>query len=216
MKNLIDNHFIGLMIVLWILYIIPILIASYRKCKHINGIALVNILLGTTILGWIGALVWAVSDSKDQMMLKKHRLWIYLSFAVLALGLTSSIYIYQNMYNKPHDDIEKASPAYSVSTEEIWSKYNTDRETADSLYNNQVIEVTGNLSRIDKNDTLVSAIFVMAADSMFGDKTIACQMYKKHNEEAGTLVVGAKVKIKGVCIGYDDTDIKFNKCSIVK
>ena len=70
MKNLIDNHFIGLMIVLWILYIIPILIASYRKCKHINGIALVNILLGATILGWIGALVWAVSDNKDQLILK--------------------------------------------------------------------------------------------------------------------------------------------------
>jgi len=135
---------------------------------------------------------------------------------ILAIGIIAAALVWKFYVNKPHDDIEKASPAYSVSTEEIWSKYNTNRETADSLYNNQVIEVTGNLSRIDKNDTLVSAIFVMAADSMFGDKTIACQMYKKHNEEAGTLVVGAKVKIKGVCIGYDDTDIKFNKCSIVK
>jgi hypothetical protein len=135
---------------------------------------------------------------------------------LLAIGLVAAALVWKFYVNKPHDDIEKATPAYSISTEEIWNKYNTDRKTADSLYNNQVIEVTGNLSRIDKNDTLVSAIFVMAADSMFGDKTIACQMYKKHNEEAVALVVGAKVKIKGFCIGYDDTDIKFNKCSIVK
>jgi hypothetical protein len=134
----------------------------------------------------------------------------------VAIGLLAAILIWKFYVNKPHEDIEKAAPAYSVSTEEIWGKYNTDRKIADSIYNNQVIEITGNLSRIDKNDTLVSAIFVMAADSLFGDKTIACQMYKKHNEEAAALVVGAKVKIKGICVGFDDTDIKFNKCSIVK
>ncbi len=135
---------------------------------------------------------------------------------LLVTGLIAAALIWKFYINKPHDDIEKATPAYSLSTEEIWSKYNSDRKVADSLYNNQVIEVTGNLNRVDKNDSLVSIIFVMDADSMFGAKTIACQMYKKHNNEAGTLTIGEKVKIKGVCIGYDDTDIKFNKCSIVK
>jgi hypothetical protein len=141
---------------------------------------------------------------------------IKIGIILLAIGLVAAALVWKFYVNKPHDDIEKATPSYSLTTEGIWSQYNTERKIADSLYNNQVIEVTGNLSRIDKNDSLVSVIFVMAADSMFGDKTIACQMYKKHNDEAGALTVGAKVKIKGVCIGYDDTDIKFNKCSIVK
>lgn len=133
-----------------------------------------------------------------------------------AIGLVTAALVWKFYVNKPHDDIEKATPAYSMATEEIWSKYNTDRKTADSLYNDQVIELTGSLSRVDKNDSLVSVIFVMAADSMFGDKTIACQMYKKHNDEAAALTTGTKVKIKGVCVGFDDTDIKFNKCSIIK
>jgi hypothetical protein len=141
---------------------------------------------------------------------------IKIGLILLAIGLVAAALVWKFYVNKPQDDIEKATPSYSLTTEGIWSQYNTERKIADSLYNNQVIEVTGNLSRIDKNDSLVSVIFVMAADSMFGDKTIACQMYKKHNDEAGALTVGAKVKIKGVCIGYDDTDIKFNKCSIVK
>ena len=145
-------------------------------------------------------------------MKKPLRIVIILAiFGIIAATLVWKFYV-----NKPHEDIDNATPAYTMATEEIWGKYNTNRKIADSLYNNQVIELTGSLSRIDKNDSLVSVIFVMAADSMFGDKTIACQMYKKHNEEAGVLSVGTKVKIKGVCIGYDDTDIKFNKCSIVK
>ena len=135
---------------------------------------------------------------------------------LVVVGLVAAALVWKFYVNKPHDDIEKATPAYSLATEEIWGKYNTDRKIADSLYNDHVIEISGNLSRIDKNDSLVSVIFVMAADSMFGDKTIACQMYKKHNDEAVALAVGTKVKIKGVCIGYDETDIKFNKCSIVK
>jgi len=136
---------------------------------------------------------------------------------VLAVtGIIAAVLVWKFYINKPHEDIEKATPAYSMATEEIWNQYNTNREIADSLYNNKVIELTGNMSRIDKNDSLVSVIFVMAADSMFGDKTIACQMYKKHNDEANELEISGKVKIKGVCVGYDDTDIKFNKCSIVK
>jgi len=95
-----------------------------------------------------------------------------------AIGLVAAALVWEFYVNKPHDDIEKATPAYSMATEEIWNQYNTNRKVADSLYNNKVIELSGSLSRIDKNDSLVSVIFVMAADSMFGDKTIACQMYK--------------------------------------
>ncbi len=132
------------------------------------------------------------------------------------IGIIAAALVWKFYINKPHNDIEKATPAYFLSTDELWNKYNSEREIADSLYNNKVIEVTGNLSRTDKNDSLVSVIFVMAADSMFGDKTIACQMDTKQNEAAVNLTVGEKVKIKGVCIGFDDTDIKFNKCFIVK
>ena len=145
-------------------------------------------------------------------MKKLLRILIILAvFGVVAAALVWKFYV-----NKPHEDIENATPAYTMTAEDIWQKYNSNLKTADSLYTGKVIELTGNLSRVDKNDSLVSVIFVMAADSMFGDKTISCQMYKKHNDEAVTLEAGNKVKIKGFCTGYSDPDIKFNKCSIVK
>jgi hypothetical protein len=136
---------------------------------------------------------------------------------ILALiGVIAAALVWKFYINKPHEDIDNAIPAYTMTTQEIWQKYNSDLKTADSLYTGKVIELTGNLSRIDKNDSLVSVIFVMAADSMFGDKTISCQMYKKHNNEVTSLATGTKVKIKGFCSGYNDPDIKFSKCSIDK
>jgi len=55
------------MIVFWILvavlglsvYFFPVALASHRKCKATAGIAVVNIFLGWTFIGWVVALAWA-------------------------------------------------------------------------------------------------------------------------------------------------------------
>jgi len=142
---------------------------------------------------------------------------IVIVLGVLAvIGIIAAALVWKFYVNKPHDDIEKMDPAYSLSTEEIWKQFNVEYKTADSLYTGKVIQLSGTVSRVDKNDTIVSVIFVMAADEMFGDKTISCQMYKRHNEEAQTIAPGTLLKIKGFCTGYNDTDLIFNKCSIIK
>jgi phosphoglycerol transferase MdoB-like AlkP superfamily enzyme len=43
-------------------YLLPSLIALIRGCKvAFGGIMALNLLLGWTVLGWIGALIWAAS-----------------------------------------------------------------------------------------------------------------------------------------------------------
>ena len=41
------------------LYLLPAIIARLRKHPYVAGIFLLNLLLGWTFLGWVGALVWA-------------------------------------------------------------------------------------------------------------------------------------------------------------
>lgn len=132
------------------------------------------------------------------------------------IGVIVSALVWKFYINKPHEDIENATPAYTIATEEIWKQYNADLKTSDSLYTGKVIELTGKLNRTDKSDSLVYAVFVMEADSMFGDKSVRCEMLQNYNSEALALQKDASVKIKGFCTGFDQTDIKFNKCSIVK
>jgi hypothetical protein len=44
-----------------VLYILPVLIASYRRCDKLSPVAVVNIFLGWTLIGWVVALAMAVS-----------------------------------------------------------------------------------------------------------------------------------------------------------
>lgn len=139
-----------------------------------------------------------------------------IALILAGLGLVAAFLVWKFYVNKPHEDIEKATPAYTLNAADLWKAYTTDLKTADSLYTGNVIELTGTLNRTDKSDSLVYAVFVMEQDSMFGDKSVRCEMLQKYNEEALALGKDVQVKIKGFCTGYDETDIKFNKCAIVK
>jgi hypothetical protein len=131
-------------------------------------------------------------------------------------GLVTAALVWKFYVNKPHEDIEKATPAFILSANELWNQYNVNLKTADSIYTGKVIELTGTINRTEKSDTLVYAVFVMEVDSMFGDKSVRCEMLKKYNTETLAITADTPVKIKGFCTGFDQTDIKFNKCSIIK
>ena len=52
-------------VVLVVTYFTPAIIASCRYHHQENAITILNLCLGWTLLGWIVALVWSVSDIKD-------------------------------------------------------------------------------------------------------------------------------------------------------
>lgn len=139
-----------------------------------------------------------------------------IAIILAAIGVVAAALIWKFYINKPHEDIENATPAYSMAADEIWKQYNTDFKNADSIYTGKVIELSGKMNRVDKSDSLVYAVFVMEVDSMFGDKSVRCEMLPKYSEEASAIPEGSDVRIKGFCTGFDQTDIKFSKCSIVK
>ena len=65
-----------LVIVLWIigaiLYFVPCFVASRRRVNAQGGIIALDILLGWTFLGWVGALIWAISaETEDQAKLRE-------------------------------------------------------------------------------------------------------------------------------------------------
>jgi hypothetical protein len=48
----------------FIIYFYPSIIAYRRANRNITGILIVNFVFGWTLLGWVGALVWAVYEDK--------------------------------------------------------------------------------------------------------------------------------------------------------
>ncbi len=50
-----------LLAVLTLGYLLPTSVAGIRDHRNVAGIFLLNLFLGWTVLGWIGALIWAVT-----------------------------------------------------------------------------------------------------------------------------------------------------------
>jgi ABC-type transport system involved in cytochrome c biogenesis permease component len=44
------------------LYLAPMIVALCRKHRQAGAIAALNILLGWSVLGWIGALIWSLTS----------------------------------------------------------------------------------------------------------------------------------------------------------
>lgn len=47
-----------------VLYFLPTIVANYNHRDNCGAILALNLLLGWTFLGWVVALVWALTDSK--------------------------------------------------------------------------------------------------------------------------------------------------------
>ena len=54
-----------LMIILVVaLYFVPTIICGVKARKNGGAIAALNLLLGWTVIGWVVALIWAISEDK--------------------------------------------------------------------------------------------------------------------------------------------------------
>lgn len=142
--------------------------------------------------------------------------WLKVLLILFFAGLIAAFLGYKFIYNKPHADISKAEAAFEFVASDLWNKYTTDTKMSDSLFTGKVIEVVGNISRIEDADSSMYVVFVMEADSMFGDRSIRCELDPVQVKEKPALKNGDAVKLKGLCSGYDQTDIKFTNTFIVK
>lgn len=60
MEGASDSSGGGVLIVVLALYFIPLIVALIRKVPNVGSVAVVNILLGWTLIGWVVALAMAV------------------------------------------------------------------------------------------------------------------------------------------------------------
>jgi len=58
--------FESVMLVTWLalLYMLPTIIAAVQQRTNTGAIAALNVLLGWTFIGWVVALVWAMTKGK--------------------------------------------------------------------------------------------------------------------------------------------------------
>jgi hypothetical protein len=101
-----------------------------------------------------------------------------------------------------------------MAATDLYKEFTADKAGAGTKYNGKVIIVTGNLTKTENTDTLVTSVFVFN-QGMFGDEGLRCTMLPKYREQAGKIPPGSEIKIKGYCTGFNDSDVILDKCSII-
>ncbi len=136
--------------------------------------------------------------------------------AILAgLGLITGIFVYFFVFNKPHTDYSKAEADFELKAIVVFEEFRTNPELASGKYNGKVLSLTGELTAVEQPDSLTIAVFSYE-EGMFGSEGVRFTMLPEH---AGTVVAvapGSTVTIKGLCTGYNDTDVIMEHCSLVK
>lgn len=59
------EHFL-LFTIVFLLYFFPTIIAYSRGHRNATGLMWVNLFLGWSVIGWIGALIWSVQIAKSE------------------------------------------------------------------------------------------------------------------------------------------------------
>ncbi len=135
--------------------------------------------------------------------------------ALAGLGLVAGLFVYFFVFNKPHKDYSRATPDFDIAAAALFEEFRTNPETASAKYNGKVLSVTGELNAVEQTDSLTIAVFGFE-EGMFGSEGIRFTMIPEFSKEIINVAPGTKTIIKGLCAGYNETDVILEHCSLDK
>lgn len=142
------------------------------------------------------------------------KIWVKIVLGLVIAGIIALLLVYKFVYNKQHPDYENVEATFTLTAQDLYQAYKTNKDAASTKYNGKMIALTGKLSKVETVDSLVTAVFVFNQGD-FGDEGIRCTMLRKFNDAAGKLQPDGDFMVKGYCTGYNETDVILQKCSII-
>lgn len=116
---------------------------------------------------------------------------------LLTLGLIAGIVAYL-MYNKPHDNISNAVVDISISSEQLFSEYEQNEAEANAKYLDKLVQVTGAVQSVLKNDKGMPQVTLNSGDELSG---VICELDDLSEHSRMEFKEGEIVSFKGKCSG---------------
>lgn len=138
--------------------------------------------------------------------LKKYRLLFLSIIFVVIAG-----FFYKEFHRKPAD-LTRMESVVKQSAASITALYEANETQANQKYLNEIIEVSGPVAEIIKQQDTFINIMLGSALSMH---KVSCLLDKAHFEKAKNYKVGQQINIKGICTGFL-VDVELNRCVIIE
>lgn len=129
---------------------------------------------------------------------------------VVIIVILFAAYLY--FVNMPDKSVSKMKPDYQITASALAQEYESEPETSDKKYIDKIIEVTGTITEIskDQND---SYVFILKQEE--SETGVLCTLSQENDKKASSYNIGEKVTIRGTCSGML-FEVVLNKCAIVK
>lgn len=121
-------------------------------------------------------------------MKKKKLILVFFLLILIVGGITAFV-----LWNKPHPKVEDRK-AEVVGAQVLYHAFTTNEQQANQSYLNKVLQVSGTVSEVSKNQD-GKTVAVLATDDPLGG--IQCTF-----RDAATIQQGQTITVKGFCNGY--------------
>jgi len=99
------------------------------------------------------------------------------------------------MYTEKTPDVVNKTPDVSIDAKGLLAAFDSDTTSASKTYLNKIVEVTGNVKRIDTSGAVVLGDEGSASEVVIG-------LDRRHMKDHQHLKVGSPGTLQGVCSGY--------------
>jgi hypothetical protein len=122
-------------------------------------------------------------------------------------------------YSRTNKDLKNVRPDFIVNASDLIKEFESGDSAAAKKYNGQILEVTGFVKNIDKDD---QGYYTLVLGDTSGLSSVRCSMDTSHQSDAASLIAGSSAIVRGACTGFnkDDmglgSDVILNRCAIIK
>ncbi|MEN9686646.1 MAG: hypothetical protein RLZZ28_2432 [Bacteroidota bacterium] len=127
-----------------------------------------------------------------------QRKMFYSVLILLVISIIGGTYLFRE-FNRRNLPVSAQTPLYRVSSNVLIAAFSEHGEAANKKYLGNIIEVTGNLKAINKDD---KGNYTIVLGDTAQTASIRCSMSSDKQPEYSKKMIGNPVTIIGVCTGY--------------
>lgn len=141
--------------------------------------------------------------------------WLKILIILVVVGLISAFLVWKFVINKSHPNYAKVKAEYELLATDIFNKYISNKDSANQFYTGKEIQIKGKFTKIEQTGTNAVVIFVFRQGE-FGDEGIRCVLLPEEIEKIKEIKPNEDIILKGMCTGYNESDVMIEKCVFVK
>ena len=150
-------------------------------------------------------------------MSKKRMIWTFVLIGVVLVAF----YIYKE-YTRTNKDLSKLKADIKITAVDLIRAFEVSDSTANKNFIDKIIDVTGNVKVLEKDD---SGGYTIVLGDIASLSSVRCLVDSNHRSNASLLQQNSTITIRGMCTGFKKnellgenlgSDIELTRCVVIK